>query len=80
MDDNPGMDTPTDVESLRAALKAMARKDVLKLCARANVSASTIQKFRSGLIDEPGANKVLALIGALAEVPALRNTRKKAAA
>jgi predicted transcriptional regulator len=80
MDYKDGMEIPTDVESLRAALKAMARKDVLKLCARAGVSASTIQKFRAGLIDEPGASKVLALIAAIAQTPTPRASRKKAAA
>lgn len=59
------MDTPTDVESLRAALKGMARKDVLRLCASANLRPSTVQKFRAGLITDPGAAKVLALIAAI---------------
>jgi hypothetical protein len=72
------MDSQTDVEALREKLKAMPRKEVLQLCARAQVSASTVQKFRANLITEPGANKVLALIAAL-KAPRTKAKAKAAA-
>lgn len=80
MDNNPRMDTPTDLEGLQATLKVMARKDVLELCKRANVSASTIQKFRAGIITELGGIKALALLAAMRERAATQADDQSAAA
>jgi hypothetical protein len=65
MDNNDGMESQIDIEGLRARLKAMSRADVLELAKAAELSPSTVQKFRSGVITEPGGFKVQALVSAL---------------
>jgi hypothetical protein len=42
------MDTPKEVEKLRARLKAMPRPEFLELADRAGVARSTAEKFRNG--------------------------------
>lgn len=59
------MDTQIDLEGLRAKLKALPRKQVLKLCEQAKVSASTVQKFRNGNNDDILASSALPLMAAL---------------
>lgn len=71
------MDSSLDLEALRRRLGAMSRKDVLALCLRAKVSASTVQKFRKGHTDDIGGGKTLALMAALQE-PQQRKQRDKA--
>lgn len=60
------MDQRINTESLRKLLVGMKRKDVRALCQAANVSLSTVSKFRSGDTDEMGSTKVDALSEALA--------------
>lgn len=72
------MDNQIDVEALRATLRAMTRGEVIRIAAAAEVPASTVQKFRGGHINEPGAFKVQALMKALAaDKPALAPKRRK---
>lgn len=59
------MDQRISTESLRKILQSMRRKDVSVLCQAANVSLSTVSKFRSGKT-EMGGVKVDALSKALA--------------
>lgn len=61
----------TDLETLRVALQAMERKEVLTLADEAGVAGSTAQKIRSGHIESPAYAKVAALIKVL-------NARRKA--
>jgi predicted transcriptional regulator len=61
------MDRQIDVETLRATLKAMARADLLEVSKEADLSHSTVDKFRRGLIKEPGVFKVQALLKAVSE-------------
>jgi hypothetical protein len=64
---NPFMDTLIDLEAIRLKLRNLSRQEVLRIAGEAQISPSTLQKFRAGIIKEPGFGKVAALIGVMSK-------------
>lgn len=65
MDNNPVMDSPIDVEDLRAKLRAMSRAEARKIAIAAGLACSTVEKFRLSHINEPRMSKLQKLSTAL---------------
>lgn len=59
------MDSPFDIEALRAQLKAMSRPDVMRLADESGLALSSVEKFRNGHTDEPKLANLVKLATAL---------------
>lgn len=59
------MDKLNELEVVRQKLKDLPRSKVLLIADAAQISPSTLQKFRAGIIREPGFGKVTALLAAM---------------
>jgi transcriptional regulator with XRE-family HTH domain len=66
MEGMQALQAPLDVESLRAKLRELSRKEARAIALKADLSPSTIEKFRLGHILEPRIGKLRALADALA--------------
>ena len=62
------VNTPLDLETLRAELRKLPRKRVRALAISAGLATSTVEKFRLGHITEPRLGKLQALEAALREM------------